>query len=67
MLRQGGRFVFDLASVYTPVEVHGTPGRHGWKVVFLRRGMTPFVVDRTMVDPDDFMRVLSFFRPNLHP
>jgi hypothetical protein len=29
--------------------------------------MAPFAIDRTMVDPIDFMRVLTFFRPNLHP
>ncbi|WP_205473353.1 hypothetical protein [Nocardioides sp. SYSU D00038] len=61
--RQGDRFVFDLAGHYTPVEVIGQPGERRWKVLFLRRGMPPFVVDRTMVDPHDFMRVLRFFRP----
>ena len=63
VVQQGGRFVFDLASPYTQVEVHGEPGKRGWKVLFLRRGMAPFVVDASMVDPDDFMRVLRFFRP----
>ncbi|HEX5088080.1 MAG TPA: hypothetical protein VFV89_09740 [Nocardioides sp.] len=65
VVRQGERFVFDLASPYTQVEVRGRPGRHGWKVLFPRRGMTPFAVDSTMVDADDFMRVLRFFRPEL--
>jgi hypothetical protein len=65
VIQQGGRFVFDMASEYTQVEVHGRPGRHGWKVLFPRRGMAPFAIDATMVDPDDFMRVLRFFRPQL--
>jgi hypothetical protein len=65
VIQQGGRFIFDLASQYTLFEVHGHPGRRGWKVLFPRRGMEPFTVDATMVDPDDFMRVLRFFRPQL--
>jgi hypothetical protein len=63
VLQQGSRYVFDLPSQFTAVEVHGRPGRRGWKVVFPRRGMAPFVVDASMVDPDDFMRVLRFYRP----
>jgi hypothetical protein len=65
VIQQGGRFIFDLASPYTRFEVHGRPGRRGWKVLFPRRGMAPFTVDASMVDPDDFMRVLRFFRPQL--
>jgi hypothetical protein len=65
VLQQGGRFVFDMSSQYTMVEVHGEPGERGWHVLFPRRGMAPFKVDATMVDPDDFMRVLRFFRPQL--
>jgi hypothetical protein len=67
VVRQGDRYVFDLASTYTRIEVRGRPGRRGWKVLFPRRGMAPFAVDATMVDPDDFMRVLRFFRPELVP
>ncbi len=65
VIQQGGRYIFDLASQYTRFEVHGEPGHRGWKVLFPRRGMDPFTVDATMVDPDDFMRVLRFFRPQL--
>jgi hypothetical protein len=65
VVQQGGRYVFDMASQYTRVEVHGRPGKRGWAVIFPRRGMAPFKVDATMVDPDDFMRVLRFFRPQL--
>jgi hypothetical protein len=63
--RQGGRMVFDLASTYTAIEVVGQPGRKNWKVLFHRRGMSPVLVDSTMVDAHDFMRVLRFFRPGI--
>jgi hypothetical protein len=63
--RQGGRMVFDLASTYTDIQVVGRPGSKKWKVLFVRRGMSPVVIDGTMVDPVDFMRVLKFFRPDL--
>ena len=34
--------------------------------MFLRRGMPPFIVDATMVDPHEFMRMpSSFYRPEL--
>ncbi len=59
-----GRFVFDLASTYTPVEVIGRPNSRTWKVLFLRRGMAPFVVDSSMVDPQEFMAVLEQYRPD---
>jgi hypothetical protein len=65
VVQQGARMVFDMASQYTLVEVHGQPGERGWHVVFPRRGMPPFKVDASIVDPDDFMRVLRFFRPQL--
>jgi hypothetical protein len=65
VVQQGARFVFDLSSKYTLIEVHGEPGRRGWRVLFPRRGMAPFAIDATMVDADDFMRVLRFFRPQL--
>ena len=48
-----------------PIEVVGKPGSKKWKVHFLRRGMAPVVVDATMVDGRDFMRILSFYRPDL--
>jgi len=59
----GGRFVFDLASQYTPIEVVGKPGSRTWKVLFMRRNMAPFVVDASMVDPMKFMAVLRQYRP----
>ncbi len=63
VLGSAGRFVFDLDSPYTPIEVVGAAGSRGWKVLFLRRGMSPFVVDSSMVDPTEFMTVLRRHRP----
>ncbi|MBC9735353.1 hypothetical protein [Nocardioides marmotae] len=63
VLRGGGRFVFDLRSRYTPIEVVGEPGSRGWKVLFVRRSMAPFVIDSSMVDPEEFMQVLRQHRP----
>lgn len=63
IMRAGSRHSFDLASPYTPIEVVGEPGSRDWKVLFHRRGMTPYVVDPSMVDPVEFTRVLRGFRP----
>jgi hypothetical protein len=63
VVRGGGRFVFELAGSFTPIEVVGTPGDHNWKVLFLRRNMDPFVVDSSMVDPYEFMDVLRRYLP----
>lgn len=60
--RGGTRTVFDLASRRTPVEVVGTPGQRGWQVVFPRRSLAPYVLDASMVDPDAFTRVVSYYR-----
>jgi len=65
VIRQGVRTTIDLTSSYTPVEVHGRPGKHGWKVVFRRRDMSAFVIDHSMVDPTEFMRVLRYYRPGV--
>ena len=65
VLHQGGRLVFDLAGDHTVPEVHGRPGGRGWRVVLPRGDQEPFVVDASIVDADDFMRVLRFFKPHL--
>ena len=44
-------------------EVVGRPRDRDWKVLFLRRGMDPFVIDASMVDPEHFMKVLRQHRP----
>jgi hypothetical protein len=63
VVRGGERFVLDLGAAYTPIEVIGTPGERRWKVLFMRPGMEPFVVDASMVDPREFMDVLRRYRP----
>lgn len=60
-----GRHLFDLGNPHTSIEVRGRPGSRGWKVLFHRRAMAPFVVDSSMVDADAFTDVLLHFRPDL--
>lgn len=62
--KDGTRTVFDLASQYTDVQVHGSPGKRGWRVMFGRRGLPPYVIDASMVSPAEFMRVLDYYRPS---
>ena len=63
-VRSGGLHLkFDLTSHYTPIEVRGTPGRRGWRVLFGRGTTQPFVVDSSIVDPKEFMEVLRRYRP----
>lgn len=56
---------FDLRKPETPVEMIGRPGDAGWAVHFGRRGMDPFVIDASMVDPDHFARQLREYRPEI--
>lgn len=63
-VKQGGLHLkFDLTSHYAPIQVQGTPGRRGWRVLFGRGTMRPFVVDSSMVDPRTFTEVLESYRP----
>lgn len=64
--RDGGRHVFDLADLRSPVDVVGVPGDRAWRVLFHRRGLSPYVLDATMVDPAQFMRVLHAHRAEVH-
>jgi|SoiMethySBSTD1v2_1073268.scaffolds.fasta_scaffold281819_3 hypothetical protein len=59
----GGRQLFDLSGGFSPIEVVGTPGDRSWRVLFHRRGMDPFVVDASIVDPRSFMETLQRYRP----
>lgn len=61
IVRNGSKALFDLAHVQ--VEVHGTPGSRGWKVLILRRSMSPYVIDSSMVDPRELTYVIRFFHP----
>lgn len=60
-----GRHLFDLGNPHTSIEVRGRPGSRGWKVLFHRRAMAPFVIDSSMVDPAAFTEVLLHHRPDL--
>lgn len=62
--RNGSREIFDLRSDVVPVTFVGAPGRAGWKAIFVRRGLPPFVIDSSIVDPVDFVRVVAFHRPD---
>lgn len=63
-VRQGGLHLkFDLSSHYTPIDVQGSPGQRDWRVLFGRGPMPPFVVDGSIVDADDFMALLTRYRP----
>lgn len=63
-VRRGGLHLkFDLSSHYTPIEVQGTPGRRGWRVLFGRGTMPAFIVDSSVVDAEAFMEVLRRYRP----
>lgn len=59
-----GHAVFDLVSAATRIEVVGSPDRRGWQVLIDRPTTSPFVIDASMVDPHDFMRVLRAYRPD---
>ena len=56
---------FDLASKYTPLTVKGRPGLPGWKVIIEQRDQDKFVINSSMVEPKEFMRVLRYYRPDL--
>ncbi len=43
----------------------GKPGDSYWQVQFHRKGMDDFVVDSRMVDPQEFVRQLRQYRPDL--
>ncbi len=52
---------FDLTSHYTQIRTVGRPRSNKWKVLIERPANTPFVIDRTMVDPKAFTRVLEAY------
>jgi hypothetical protein len=59
--RAGRTERFDLTSHYTIVRVEGSPRSNRWRVLIERPANTPYVIDRTMVDPKAFMRVLQAY------
>ncbi len=59
--RSGQTERFDLTSHYTIIRVQGSPRSSRWRVLIDRPANTPYVIDRTMVDPRAFMRVLEAY------
>ena len=56
---------FDVTSPNTQIEQIGTPGKSGWKLVILRRSMSPVEIDAKTVDPRTFVEALRQWRPDL--
>lgn len=56
---------FDLRSASTEVEQVGRPGDADWQLRIPRKGLDPFVIDASMVDPEDFVAQLRQWRPEL--
>ena len=59
--RAGRTERFDLTSHYTVIRTQGKPRSSRWKVLIERPANTPFVIDRTMVEPKAFTRVLEAY------
>ena len=59
--RAGTTERFDLTSHYTIIRTVGKPRSNRWRVLIERPANSPFVIDRTMVDPKAFMRVLNAY------
>ena len=56
---------FDLGNPNVRLELVGSPGDRDWQVLFLRRSLPPFVVDRRLADPELFTRAVRQWRPEL--
>ncbi len=52
---------FDLTSHYTVIRREGSPRSSRWKVLIERPHNAPFVINRSMVDPKAFTRVLQAY------
>jgi len=59
--RAGHTERFDLTSHYTKIRTVGSPRSGKWKVLIERPADSPFVIDRAMVDPRHFTRVLEAY------
>ena len=61
-VRRAGRTErFDLTSHYTMIRTMGSRAAAGGGCSSSGRPNTPFVIDRTMVDPRAFIRVLKAY------
>ncbi len=59
--RAGRTERFDLTSHYTKIRTEGRPRSSKWRVLIERPANSPFVIDRTMVDPRAFNRLLEAY------
>jgi hypothetical protein len=59
--RAGRTERFDLTSHYTVIRTQGRPRSGKWRVLIERPANTPMVIDRSMVDPRAFTRVLEAY------
>ena len=59
--RAGTTQRFDLTSHYTLLRVEGKPSSTRWRVLIDRPTGVPFIIDRSMVDPRAFMKVLKAY------
>ncbi len=59
--RAGRTERFDLTSHYTKIRTEGRPRSNKWRVMIERPANSPFVIDRTMVDPRAFTRLLEAY------
>ncbi len=56
---------FYLTSASTQLEMVGEPGHRGWRILILRRGMPPVVIDSRTVEPHAFTAAVRHWRPEL--
>ncbi|CAB4754348.1 unannotated protein [freshwater metagenome] len=62
---QAGRFVFEVTGAHTRLEVVGSPGRRGSRLLVHRRGLAPFAITPAMVDLRRLVEALRYYRPDL--
>ena len=61
VMKAGRTERFDLTSHYTKIRTEGRPRSGKWRVLIERPANSPFIIDRTMVDPKAFMRLLEAY------
>ncbi len=59
------RHRFDLTSDSTSVDVVGDPGDSDWKMLLVRRGLSPVEITSRLVDPEPFTEAVRHWRPSL--
>lgn len=59
------RHEFDLANPEIQLEMAGTPGQRGWRILIIRRTLAPVTIDARTVDPKSFTEAVRQWRPDL--